>query len=193
MMESTNLSLKHTALSVVDSISEKYGKSDLAAARDAVMIIAGDQMLGRDEASIRIASLLCLATMVEVLRDSFMPFIPAVFPKALYYLNTSITDDAKDHRLHIAVYSFMSALLLYIPWVITGAYLERVLVNSYESANSKMGGDCDRERSEALQLIARQIEPQVVYVGMGQTWTRAMSQGPNVSWRSVHFILERVK
>lgn len=181
IQETTEISLKRTAIVCVDRITEKFGKTDVVAVIKIAKVIASENCLGAAEGSLRIISLLCLATMVEVSADNFISVIPQAFLIATKHLETSLGEDTEDASLHNAVYSFLSAVLLYVPWAITGADLDQLLVVSYESANAEMGEECDQNRLEVLSLVAKQVEAKECFAAFYRTWTRAMAEGPSVS------------
>lgn len=179
--KSSDPQLKHTAIASMDRIVEKFGKKDTAAVIAVASTISGDKCLGSNDSSLRVTALLCLATMLEILGDRFVPVIPHTFSKAMEHLSTSIQDNIEDKRLHNACYSFVSALLLHVPWMVTGAYLEHWLRLSHESANAEMGEECDLNRIVALRLVAKQIEPKECFAALQKTWPSAMTEGPIVS------------
>jgi len=178
---SVEVLLRHTAIACLDRITEKFGKKDAAAVVDTAKIIAGESCLGAAEGSLRIISLQCLATMVEATGDAFISVIPKALPIAISHLETSIGEDTEDPSLHNAVYSLIGALLLYVPWAVTGADLDRLLTVSYRSANAIMGEECDRSRAEVLSLVAKQVEAKEYFAVLDRTWTAAMVEGPPVS------------
>lgn len=177
---STDPVLKHTAIACIDPIAEKYGKKDIDAVASVAKVIAGDACLGADDSRLRVMALLCLASAIEVVGEAIIPVIPQALPKSIDHLKLSMREDEEDARLHNAVYSFMGALLLYVPWIITGTYLDQLLQSSYESANADMGEDCDQSRIEALRLIAKQADAKECFAALERTWTSAMTEGPQV-------------
>lgn len=179
--ESNHLPLKHAALTSVDLVVRRFGKQDFPAALAAARIVSGIEILGAGDQILQIAALLCLATAVEVLRDMFTPLVPFVFPKSLDYLSSSLQKGREDLRLHNAAYSFIMALLSSTPWIFTDSYLEQLLSVSYESANSGLGKGCDHIRSEALKVLAKQVDPQLCFTALDRTWETAMNKGPIVS------------
>ena len=179
--ESSDVSLKHTAVGCVDRITELFGKKDVTAIIASAKIIAGHECLGASESSLQTISMLCLATMVEVLSDGFISILPLALPKAMDSLTTSFRIDAEDDALHNAVYSFLGALILYVPWMIEGADLESVLKLSFESANAEMGEECDQSRRDALRLVPKKVEAKECLAALDKTWAVAMSGGPLVS------------
>ncbi len=182
--ESSNVLLKQTAISCTDRIAELFGKKDVAAIVASARIIAGDECLRASESSLRTISMLCLATTVEVISHSFISILPLALPKAVESLATSLVEDTEDGTLHNAVYSFLGALILYAPWMITGPDLVLILKLSFESANADMGEECDQSRLEALRLLPIKVEAKDCLVALDRTWTDAMIKGPPVSLRN---------
>ena len=178
--KSPDVALKHTAVRSVDTIAEHFGKKATSQVIEAARTISSDVCLLAADKNLRIASLLCLTTVVEMSGDSFIPIMPIAYNKVLDNLTMSIQVDTEHASLHNAVYAFVSALLLYIPWVIAGSDLDRLLNISYESANGEMGEQCDQRRIEAIQLVSKQLEAKYCFVAFQSTWSNAMIEGPLV-------------
>ena len=176
--EPSDLQLKRTAIACIDRATEIFGKKDMPRVAAVAATVAGPACLGAEDSNLRVMALLCLATTVEILRDAFVPIIPQALPKATEYLAASIKSDIEDERLHNAAYSFISNLLQYVPWMITGPALDRFLAVSYQSANGEMGEDCDRNRVNTLRLLAEQMDPKELFAALERTWTSAMIEGP---------------
>jgi len=181
--ESRDLPLKHIAVNCVDKISEKFGKNGVPAVIDSAHTVSSDLCLGSADSSLRVVSLICLATVVEVTADAFISIVPNALAKAMDNLVNSIQENIDDTELHNAVYTFLSALLLYLPWVITGADLDHLLKISYQSANAEMGEECDQRRIEALQLVPRKVGAKECFAALKGTWVDAMSEGPQVRFQ----------
>ncbi|MCJ1352938.1 MAG: snoRNA-binding rRNA-processing protein utp10 [Icmadophila ericetorum] len=176
--DSPDLPLRHTAIACLDQIIEKYGKKDVAAVALAVTSICGEFGLGNNEPRVQVLTTLCLATSVEVLREAIIPSIPKIMPQIIKLLQSSIEGNPINYALHNAVYSFLEALITYIPWLVTGDYLDQLLQASQESANANMGSACDQNRLDVLKLLAKQIEPRECFLGLTRTWPNAMAAGP---------------
>lgn len=177
-VKSSSVPLKYAVVAFVDFISEKFGKKDVPAVLEVAKALSNNQAPVAVDVSLEITILLCLATMVYVVRDEFVPLVPNIFPKALGHLNASVAKE--DTRLHNAAFSFICALLLHVPWIITGSYLTRLLEISYESANAGLGNACKDSRVDTLKLVAKQIQPEHLFTALDQTWKSAMAKGPNV-------------
>ena len=179
--ESSDVSLKKTAVVCIDRIAELFGKKDVAAIVASARIISEDECLRASENSLQSIYMLCLATMVEVSNHNFISVLPLALPKALKSLTTSIGEDTEDGPLHNAVYSFLSALIHYVPWMITNADLSSILKLSFESANAEMGAQCDQSRIEALRNMPKRLEGKDCLAALVETWTDAVTEGPLVS------------
>lgn len=167
-------------MSCVDRIIEKYGKKDVDRLTGVVEIIASDRCLGADVPRLRVMALLCLATSVEVMGEAVIGLIPKALPKATDHLKSSLDAERVDEALHNTVYSFLGALFLYIPWIVTGQYLDRILTISYESANSDLQEKCNESRTDVLDLVAKRTEPLECFTALLRTWNSAMVEGPKV-------------
>ena len=179
--ESNHSQLRHAALTSVNIVVRRFGKQALPAALGAAKIVSQTEILGAEDQALRISALLCLATLVEVLKDSFTPLVPQVFPKALDYLIESFQKERKDHRLHNAAYSFFGALLSNTPWILTDSYLEPLVSACCGSASSRLGKECDDVRSTTLKSLARQVNPELCITALDKTWEIALSKGSIVS------------
>ena len=122
--------------------------------------------------------------MLEVSSDAFISILPLALPKVMDSLAASIRENTGSGALHNAVYSFLCAIILYVPWMLTGPDLDSVMRLSFESANAEMGIECDRSRVEALRLVPTTVEAKDCLGTLGRTWTIAMTEGPLVSSES---------
>ena len=178
LQETPDPSLKQTAISSMDKVIEIFGKKGVEAVLECGRVIASGTCFAAAESSIRMASLLCLATIVETAGDAFMPLIPTAFPIALEQLEQSMAIATEDTRLHNAAYSFLSCSLLYVPQMMVGPFLDRLLTASHESANSALGDESDKCRNETLSLIGTNVNVKESFVSLDRTWTSAMTEGP---------------
>lgn len=175
--QSEDLALKRTAIASIDLIVEKYGKKDLNKTKDIANVVVGQSCFGSDDAQIRVLALLSTTTLIEVLREAMLPLIPNVLSRSLDYLNESVTNGRFDSRLHNAVQSFFSALFLYIPWIVTGHHLDRLLELSYLSAAIGFSPETNQIRNDTLDLFAKQIDPHECFSTLQRSWSKAFECG----------------
>ncbi|KAL9633734.1 MAG: hypothetical protein Q9164_004523 [Protoblastenia rupestris] len=194
IVNTANLSLKHIAINSIDRIVETFGKQDLDLVIDCAQVIASHHCMRAAETDIQIASLLCLVTVVEITGDAFTPLMPLAMPSAMDILEESVAPTTRNTTLHNAVYSFLVSILLYVPWMIKGGNIDRLMIASHRSASSALGMECDNARREALSLIAKSLEAKDCITALSRTWTGAMTEGPlavNEHLEIVRLMIER--
>ena len=173
---STNLNVSNAAISCIGQIIDKFGKKDEAAVIAAAKVIA--QFLDHDDYKIRSSSSLCLATCIGVVGEGFIPLLASTVPNILQSLHSSCAEETEDARLHNAGFSFMTALLLYIPFMLSQDQLDQLLKASHESSFAGLGSAADKTRSSCQELIAMQIDLPQCLRSLERTWSSAVSAGP---------------
>jgi U3 small nucleolar RNA-associated protein 10 len=171
--------LKHTAVTCVDLISEKFGKKDVELVAMVADAISGQSVLGSNDNQLRVISILCLASLTDILGGGMVPILPQILPKMLEYLQSSI--ETNGQRLHNAIYSFLNVLAQHLPYMITGNYLDRILKTSHVSAESNLGDEADESRKQLLHVIARSVDAKEVFNAIQRTWQNALKAGAVVS------------
>ncbi|KAI3343347.1 armadillo-type protein [Ustulina deusta] len=174
---SDDVAYKHIAVGCVDKISEKYGKKDPEAVAAAASTIAGDKCLGQDDLQLRIMALLCLASLVDVLQDGIMPVLPSAIPRALSYISESFANATRLPELHNAAYALITALAQYLPYMLSGSYLEQILAVSSASAKSRMGRESNDARLQCLQFIAKQVEAKTMFIALEKSLSTYANAG----------------
>jgi U3 small nucleolar RNA-associated protein 10 len=180
--ESKDILYKHTAVACVDKISEKYGKKDLEAVAAAAETIASTHCLGQPDDRLRVMALLCLASLVEILQDGIVSILPVAIPKALEYMEMSLNGNAEARKTHDAGYAFMSALVHYVPYMVSGGYLDKLLEISNASAEADFDDEESHEsRKQCLQLAAKQVDAKSLFAALEKNWDAATNSGTLVS------------
>ncbi|KAI1306617.1 armadillo-type protein [Xylaria venustula] len=167
---SDDVAFKHIAVGCVDKISEKYGKKDPEAVTAAASTISGDKCLGQDDLQLRVMALLCLASLVDVLQDGIVPVLPFAIPRALSYISESFANDTQVPELHNAAYAFITAIAQYLPYMLSGSYLEQILAVSSASAKSKMGRESNDARLQCLQFVAKQVDAKIIFTALDKSF-----------------------
>ena len=178
--DSPDIRYKHTAVTCVDKIAEKYGKKDIEAVVAAASTIAGEHCLGQDERRLRVMALLCLTSLVDVLQDAVVPVLPIAIPRAVAYLNDSIQGEEPDEQLHSACYGFFSSLAEHLPYMLA-TYLDRILEISNISAEAGLSDEAKESRLSCLQFFAKQLEAKEIIAALDRNWDSTMASGFSVS------------
>ena len=174
---STDVTLKHSAIICVDRISEKYGKKKPEAVLSAVKIIASDAALGHEHNAIRVISLLCLASAVEVLKDDMVGVIPSVMDKAIEYLSEAVEEEPNP-RLHDAVFAFMTALLEHLPWIMPAKVFARLLqLACSAAAEPELDKRNKSVRDQFASLAASKVDVKVLVTSIEETFEDAVEDG----------------
>ncbi|KAL1960057.1 hypothetical protein VTO42DRAFT_229 [Malbranchea cinnamomea] len=194
LQSSSDILLKHAAVACLERISEKYGKKDPAKVVTAAKAIASEHCTGQSDDRIRVMGVLCLASMTEVLGEGIIPVLPGALPRAFDLLQGSLADGDEKPSLHDAVYSFISALLIHVPWMISGDHLDNILRLSFLSANRDLPEGCEENRKEALQLLSKRVDVKEAFTSVERNWPSAVSQGPkavNEALAIVRFAIDK--
>ncbi|EHK16683.1 uncharacterized protein TRIVIDRAFT_41047 [Trichoderma virens Gv29-8] len=174
--ESSDIRYKHTAVTCVDKIAEKYGKKDIEAVVAAASTIAGEHCLGQNEKQLRIMALLCLTSLVDVLQDAIVPVLPIAIPQTVTYLNQSLQEDTRDEELHSAGYGFISALAEHLPYMLS-TYIGRILEVSNKSAEANLGAETNEARVSCREFLAKKLEAKEIFTSLDLNWESATSNG----------------
>ncbi|KAF3354038.1 hypothetical protein VdG1_00295 [Verticillium dahliae VDG1] len=85
--------------------------------------------------------------------------------------------DEQSSDLHNAGYSFITALAQHLPYMVTGAYLDQVLLASNASAEADLDDDASDSRLNCVRFLARKVEPKVFFAGLERNWEAALAAG----------------
>ncbi|KAL4973598.1 U3 small nucleolar RNA-associated protein 10 [Aspergillus desertorum] len=178
VQSSSDILLKHAAVTCIDRIADKYGKKEPSMVTSAAQVVASGSCIGQEDDRIRINGVLCLASMVEVLGQAMIPALPEVLSRSLALLELSLENNKVNARLHDAVFTLFSALFVHLPYMVSASHLDRLLVLSFKSAASDEDLDNDN-RLEALRFMARKVDMAVAFASIERNWAQAVSAGPS--------------
>lgn len=188
---STDIALKHSAIACVDHVSERFGKKDTSAVLSAAQIIASEAALGNSDDTLRVISLLCLASMVDILRDDMVPILPPILNKCREYL-AMVAAESSNSRLHDAIYAFYGAVLEHLPWMFSSKVLQDMLRLTYQAAaNIDLGDASSQNREQFTALVARKVEMKTTISCLESTLDAAIHVGPEGCFE-MFAILQRV-
>jgi U3 small nucleolar RNA-associated protein 10 len=164
----------YLAIKCIDMISEAFGKVKPTVVVDAASAIAGRKSLSNEDVHLRALTLHCLATMVVTVRDDLIPLIPETLKVTFAHMQESIA--MQEVELHDAAYTFICAVVEYLPFIFSGDYYTRCLKISQQSA---VNGPSENRRQFYL-LCSKLIDAQEKFNGIGLTWSDAIQLGPKV-------------
>ncbi|THY68857.1 hypothetical protein D6C97_00073 [Aureobasidium pullulans] len=173
-----HMELVHSAISCIDVISEKFGKKDTDRIMSAARVVASEHAFGSNNDELRIISLLCLATMVEVLRDDLVDILPQILSTSYDYFEYATKVDSSNARLHNAVYSFLTNVIEYISWMFSAETLDKALLLTQQSACS--GAEEIRKSDSRVQftsLLSKQLDARTILTALERTFDNAVVLG----------------
>lgn len=165
------VAVRQAAIECVDGIVEKYGRLDRAVCASAAEAVAGDAALGSDSNALRIAAILCLASMVEHLGEEMLGIVPRVANTALTYAEA----EPEVGKMHDAVFSFLNALLDSMPFVLSGTYLDRAftIAAKAQAADGARAWTVDQFAS----LAAKKVAFAELVASLGRVWDVVAAAG----------------
>jgi U3 small nucleolar RNA-associated protein 10 len=179
LQQSQEMDAKIISVSCIDRIIERFGKKDTSAVTSAAQTISGSQALSSSDDRIRILSLLCLTSVVDVLEDEAISLLPKVLPTAFDYLSQAI--EGEKTGLHNAVYTLLSNIVERLGYMFSREYLETALRLSHRSAAGELEDACDESRRAFYESVSEHLSAQETFAAIKSTWSHAISQGFDAS------------
>lgn len=179
LKKSSNLDVKRVVLSCIDSIIGRFGKRDTTVVATIAETVSGPESLSSEDDQVRILSLVCLTSAIDVLEDEAISLLPTVLPAACGYLGKAIEDEHEG--LHNAVYTLLTNTVQRLGFMFSREYLIPVLKLSQQSAAGGLEESFDEERTQFYESVSRTLEPQEVFMAIKATWSDAIAQGSSVS------------
>ncbi|KAF1947547.1 hypothetical protein EJ02DRAFT_365114 [Clathrospora elynae] len=190
LQQSTQMEVKMISVSCIDRIVERFGKKDVSAVASVAKIISGPQSLSSSDDRIRILSLLCLTSVVDVLEDEAISLLPTVLPTAFDYLSQAIQEEKTG--LHNAVFALLSNIVERLGYMFSHDYLDTALRLSQRSAAASLEDVCDESRRGFYQSVSEHIGAQEVFAAIKSTWPHAASQGFDASLEHLELLRSTV-
>ncbi|KAE8840897.1 hypothetical protein PTNB85_04296 [Pyrenophora teres f. teres] len=187
LQQSLLTDVKMISVSCIDRIIERFGKKDISAVSSVAQVIAGPQSLLSSEDRLRILSLICLTSVVDVLEDEAISLLPTILPTAFEYLAHAI--ETEKTGLHNAIFTLLSNIVERLGYMFSREYLDKALRLSQRSAAADLEDACDDSRNAFFQSVSEHLSAQEVFAAIKSTWPHAASQGFEASLE--HFELLR--
>ncbi|KAL2401513.1 U3 small nucleolar RNA-associated protein 10 [Exophiala dermatitidis] len=163
--------LRHAAIACLDRIVEVYGRKSPDDIMSASMtLIEGDYGLSSQDTRTQIMSVLCVASMMEVLKEAAVPIVPQSMPKVLDLLRRSLSDNERNEELHNAVFTLLSSFLSYLAYMVSDDNVVEILELCYRSCVAEMDASCKESRTETLSLLAHKVDLSTVATSLSQAW-----------------------
>lgn len=192
VQSSEEVNVKLIALSCVDQVIEKFGKKDPSAVMSVGQVVSGEQSFASEDDRLRILSLVCFASMVEVAGENFISLLPNILPTMFKYLGESITLGNKAD-LYKAIYALLGAIIEHIGFMFTVDNIEEALKLSLRSSAAQLGEECDHGRRQFYDAMAKQLDARNIFTAIKRTWPDAIHQGSEAMQESLDLLLLTVE
>lgn len=170
-------SLNLHVLACIDQICEQFGKTDLNATYHVAEVISSDNCMGSPNQALRTLSLHCMASMVDILGNDFIPLLQTTINMATACLHDSLQEANVIEKTHNAAYALLIAVVDCIPFMFGKSALRKVLESSRRSATRKLSHEADASRAQFMQLAATKLELPVVLETASDTWRETLQNG----------------
>lgn len=175
LQQSSERDAKIASVSCVDQIVERFGKKDPAVVASVAQTMSGSHALSSSDDTIRVLSMVCLTSIVDVLEDEAIALLPTVLPTAFKYLSEAIEEEKTS--LHNAVYTLLSNVVERLGYMFSREYLETSLRLSHRSAAGELEEVCNESRRAFFANVAEHLGAQDTFAAIKSTWSHAISQG----------------
>lgn len=171
-----NEAYRHAAIACLDSIVEVYGRKNPGPILQvANVLVQSGHGLSSNDVRTQVMSALCLASMMEVLKEAAVPIIPPSMSKVLTILKTSLADDGRNTELHNAGFALLSAFISHVSFMLSDENIVEILRVSYDSAKAELDASCTESRKDAMSLIAHKLDINIVTMGLNQAFQEIIS------------------
>lgn len=175
LQQTSEMDTKMVSVSCIDRIIERFGKKDISAVSSVAQTIAGAESLLSSDDRIRILSLLCLTSAIDVLEDKAISLLPTVIPTAFEYMSNAIEEEKTG--LHNAVFTLLANIVERLGYMFSREYLDTALRLAQRSAAADLEDACDESRTSFYQSVSQRLGAQEVFSSIKATWPHAASQG----------------
>ncbi|KIW88364.1 uncharacterized protein Z519_10933 [Cladophialophora bantiana CBS 173.52] len=184
----TDEAFRHAAIACLDRIIEMYGrkKPDDVIAASATLIEIDCGLDSRDERT-KIMSLLCLASMTEVVKEGGIPIVAQALPQVLDLLKSFLSKESESRKtegrveLHNACFALLSSFLTHTPYVISDENVAVLLDLCYRSCLAKPDeASCKEARLEVLDLMTQRLHLKGLVSSLNQAWKSTVISGGEV-------------
>ncbi|EXJ66596.1 uncharacterized protein A1O5_10267 [Cladophialophora psammophila CBS 110553] len=179
---------RHAAIACLDRIIEMYGrkKPDDVIAASSTLTEIDCGLDSRDERT-KIMSLLCLASMTEVVKEGGIPIVAQALPQVLDLLKSFLSKESESSKteggveLHNACFTLLSSFLTHTPYVISDENVTVLLSLCYRSCLAKPDkASCKEARLEVLDLMTQRLHLKALVSNLNQAWKSTVISGGEV-------------
>jgi U3 small nucleolar RNA-associated protein 10 len=164
-----------SAIICIDKISKRFGKKDPSKILPAARVLVGDHGIGSNSPRIRITSLLTLASMVDILREDMLEYIPTTLQRCYHLLAANIGSQTRDTTLHRASFALINSITEHLPFILSGDLLDNAFRLAQMSTAVELD-ESDDSRDQFYRTVARKIGASEVFSLLQRNYSWAKMQ-----------------
>ncbi|KAH7128267.1 hypothetical protein B0J11DRAFT_566908 [Dendryphion nanum] len=186
LQQSPDTEVRTVVVSCIDRIIERFGKKDPTAVAEVANTIASDTALASNDDRLRILSLLCITSVVDVLEEEAISLLPKVLPITFGYLKEGV--DEQKTGLHNAALALLTNIAERLAFMFSREYLEPALGLTQLSAANDLEESCDDARRQFYHSVSTHLGPQEIFAAIKATWSSALDSGYEASREMLELI-----
>ena len=157
--EATVLEELLTIILCINKVAERCGNTNRLDFSTTPESLSDQRLFSIETPQLSTATLICQATLVDVLREDYIPHAPEIQERALRLLQeVSESSEPAVAELENACYFFFHALLLNIPWAFMGEKLARLVTLAEMSPIRDVKTRIPPQKAAVLGLVATEID-----------------------------------
>ena len=185
--------VKHGAIRCIDRITELYGRRDTTAIVQTASVLSTSSAITSEKPSLQTVTLLCLASMLDCVKEAIIPIVPKIMSLSIFVLRDSLAEGAEDERLHDAAYALISAIISNVSFMISENDLDEILKLSAESTNAGFGPKSQIAQQDTLTLLARKVEIRYIISSLQRTWSVAIENDVGAASQALEVLSSAIK
>ena len=147
---------RYSAIICVDQIAVRFGKKDPLKILPAARMLVGEHGIGSNTGRIQITALLTLASMVDILREDMLEYVPSVMQRCFQLLAVNAEAQIPKTKLHSAAFAVINSVTEHLPFILSGAMLDSAF-RAAQLATEMKFDEGDDFRDQFYSTVARQI------------------------------------
>ena len=166
-----------SAILCIDKIAENFGRASPDQFLHLPEVFLERSTADAEKSQRSAVALICLSTLVDVLREDFAAYAPRTLARALDLLEVKVKSEQSKSEISHAAYSLLNTILNLIPWSVAGANLDRLLLVSSMPLEPEVADQVYSIKSEVLTSVAKEIEPVECLSSLHRTLRDATQRG----------------
>jgi U3 small nucleolar RNA-associated protein 10 len=138
-------------------------------------MLVGEHGIGSNTGRIQTAALLTLASMVDILREDMLEYVPSILQRCFHLLAVNTEAQPPEFKLHSAAFALINSITEHLPFILSGDLLDNAF-RAAQMATEMRLDESDDFRDQFYSTIARQISAGEVFSLLHRNYAWAKTQ-----------------